>query len=140
MQQIHQHAALFTDGCGRLFLVEGRGQLVQGGILVGLYEDDSITVVTGPISGGPFSSSWRRKTWGNQGLSQSHAAIVEPLDGALLKDTNTHRSAGTPTPFHCRAFSCSGVAHSVRPSFFFSDSGILGGGGRGRWKYTYTES
>ncbi|KAJ8349059.1 hypothetical protein SKAU_G00276480 [Synaphobranchus kaupii] len=28
-----------------------------------------------------------------------------------------------------------GVAHSVRPSFFFSDSGISG-----RWKYTYTES
>ncbi|KAJ8358680.1 hypothetical protein SKAU_G00152050 [Synaphobranchus kaupii] len=67
----------FADGCGRLFLVEGRGQLVQGGILVGLYEDDSITV---------------------------------------------------------------GVARSVRPSFFFSDSGIWEGGGRGRWKCTYTES
>ncbi|KAJ8349123.1 hypothetical protein SKAU_G00277120 [Synaphobranchus kaupii] len=50
-------------------LWRGGGQLVQGGILVGLYEDDSIAV---------------------------------------------------------------GVAHSVRPSFFFSDSGISGGGGAGQ--------
>lgn len=33
-----------------------------------------------------------------------------------------------------------GVYYSVRPSFFFRDSGISGGGGRGRRKYTFTES
>ncbi|KAJ8361325.1 hypothetical protein SKAU_G00178500 [Synaphobranchus kaupii] len=90
MQQIHQHTALFTDGCGRLFLVvEGRGQLIQGGILVGLYRDDSIAVVTGPHLWWPRLLFMAVEDLGKSGPQPITRSIVEPFDEGMLKHKHT---------------------------------------------------